>query len=169
MWTRFLLCSTWIIPPLFSPRSFTSHYNSQFAHIPRQRYPPVFSSTTFQNLIRIHLPITNSASFNQVETLLIRPYNISNGFQAWYVKCTHSLHYILLLKIISGKQIHHQLNSIVDKAQIKSARRLALTIIPAWRECQLLDSLAIPSAHHSIISHKPSQATWCQAMPVRLS
>lgn len=117
-------------PPFLSP---LIHFSLQFT-ICAHTTSTVSPSLLKHNLSKphpIHLPITNSASFNQVETLLIRPYNISNGFQAWYVKCTHSLHYILLLKIISGKQIHHQLNSIVDKAQIKSARRLALTIIPA--------------------------------------
>lgn len=61
----------------------------------------VFSSTTLKNLIRIHLPNTNPASLNQVEPLLIRQYNSSNGFKAWYVQYTRSPYYIFLLKIIS--------------------------------------------------------------------
>lgn len=64
---------------------------------------------------------TNPASINQVEPLLIRQYNSSNGFHAWHVQYTHSTYSIFLLKIISKGPVHRQLNSIVDKAQIKSA------------------------------------------------
>lgn len=112
---------------------------------------------------------TNPTSINQVEPLLIRQYDSSNGFQAWHVQYTHSTYCIFLLKIISKGPVHRQLNSIVDKAQIKSAQRLTQTIIPDWRKYQFLDSLAIPSVQHSPISHKSSQTSCCQAMAVRLS
>lgn len=112
---------------------------------------------------------TNPTSINQVEPLLIRQYDSSNGFQAWHVQYTHSTYCIFLLKIISKGPVHRQLNSIVDKAQIKSAQRLTQTIIPDWRKYQFLDSLAIPSVQHSPISHKSSQASCCQAMALRLS
>lgn len=75
-----------VMPPLFSPRSFTSHFNSQFAGM-LQISPS--SQAPFKNLIRTHLPSTDPTSLNQADTLLIHNYNSINEFQAWYVQYTH--------------------------------------------------------------------------------